>query len=61
MSKEKKNVQQINIELDEIENESFLPKECLDTKDDKSFFESLTKYSDYFENMLENIYLKMMV
>ena len=43
----------INIELDEIENESFLPKECLDTKDDKSFFESLTKYSDYFENMLE--------
>ena len=43
----------INIELDEIENESFLPKECLDTNDDKSFFESLTKYSDYFENMLE--------
>ena len=43
----------INIELDEIENESFLPKECLDTKDDKSFFESLTKYSDYFKNMLE--------
>ena len=43
----------INIELDEIENESFLPKECLDTKDDKSFFESLTKYNDYFENILK--------
>jgi len=44
----------MSIELDEIENESFLPQECLDTKDNKSFFESLIKYSGHFEKMLEN-------
>ena len=44
----------ISIELDEIENEPFLPKECLDTKENKSFFESLIKYKDHFEKMLEN-------
>ncbi len=44
----------MSIELDEIENEPFLPKECLDTKDNKSFFESLIKYNDHFEKMLEN-------
>ena len=43
----------MNIELSEIENESFLPQECLDTKDNKSFFESLLKHSQHFEKMLE--------
>ena len=44
----------MSIELDEIENEPFLPKECLDTRDNKSFFESLIKFKDHFEKMLEN-------
>lgn len=44
----------IKIELKEIENESFLPQECLDTTDNKSFFESLVKHSNHFEKMLEN-------
>ena len=43
----------MRIELEEIENESFLPQECLDTQDNKSFFESLIKHSDHFEKMLE--------
>ena len=44
----------MRIELKEIENKSFLPKECLKTRDNKSFFESLTKQSEHFEKMLEN-------
>ena len=44
----------MRIELEEIENQAFLPKDCLDTKDNKSFFESLIKYSDHFDKMLEN-------
>ena len=44
----------MEIELEEIENEAFLPRECLDTKDNKSFFESLSKHSEHFEKMLEN-------
>ena len=44
----------MRIELKEIENQSFLPKECLNTRDNKSFFESLTKQSEHFEKMLEN-------
>ena len=43
----------IRIEFEDIENKSFLPKECLDTNDNKSFFESLIKHSDHFEKMLE--------
>ena len=43
----------MKIELGEIENESFLPQECLDTHDNKSFFESLLKHGDHFEKMLE--------
>ena len=31
----------MKIELEDIQNESFLPQECLDTQDNKSFFESL--------------------
>lgn len=44
----------MKIELEEIENESFLPQECLDTTDNKSFFESLKNHSDHFNKMLEN-------
>ena len=44
----------MSIELDGIENESFLPQECLDTKDNKSFFKSLIQYSGHFEKMLES-------
>ena len=45
----------MKIELGDIQNESFLPQECLDTQDNKSFFESLIKHSDHFEKMLENV------
>ena len=45
----------MKIELEDIQNESFLPQECLDTQDNKSFFESLIKHSDHFEKMLENV------
>lgn len=44
----------MRIELKEIENESFLPQESLDTQDNKSFFESLVKHSGHFDKMLEN-------
>ena len=44
----------MNIELEEIENESFLPEACLATKDNKSFFDSLIKHSMHFEKMLED-------
>jgi aspartokinase/homoserine dehydrogenase 1 len=44
----------MKIELMEIENESFLPQDCLDTQDNKSFFKSLVKHSGHFEKMLEN-------
>mgnify|MGYP001172998575 CR=1 FL=1 len=44
----------MNIELEEIENESFLPEACLSTKDNKSFFDSLIKYSNHFDKMLED-------
>ena len=44
----------MKIELEAIENESFLPEACLNTKDNKSFFESLLQHNDHFEKMLEN-------
>ena len=44
----------MNIELEEIENESFLPEACLSTKDNKSFFNSLIKHSMHFDKMLED-------
>lgn len=44
----------MKIELEAIENESFLPDACLNTKDNKSFFESLLQHNDHFEKMLEN-------
>ena len=44
----------MNIELEEIENRSFLPKACMETKDNQSFFESLIKESEHFNRMLED-------
>ncbi len=43
----------LKIELEEIENESFLPQQCLNAPDNKAFFESLIQYSDHFEAILE--------
>ena len=40
------------IELDQIENVPFLPKECLDTPDNDSFFESLITNKDHFDRLL---------
>ncbi len=40
------------VELDQIENVPFLPKECLDTPDNDSFFESLITHKDHFDRLL---------
>ncbi|MDG1264158.1 MAG: bifunctional aspartate kinase/homoserine dehydrogenase I, partial [Flavobacteriaceae bacterium] len=42
----------LEIELDDIENVPFLPQECLETPDNESFFESLTKNKQHFESLL---------
>ena len=44
----------ISIEFDEIENRSFLPKDCLDTTDNESFFNSLKENDSYFNKLLNN-------
>ena len=43
-----------SLELEDIENQSFLPKESLETTDNQSFFDSLLK----FENQFQEIYQK---
>lgn len=43
-----------SLELEDIENQSFLPKESLETTDNQSFFDSLLK----FENQFQEIYHK---
>jgi len=40
------------LELSDIKNESFLPKESLDTKDNESFFASLKTNAETFNNLL---------
>jgi aspartokinase/homoserine dehydrogenase 1 len=40
---------QLNIE--DIENEAFLPKESLETNSNEAFFESLKKYEDHFQKL----------
>ena len=42
----------LKIELDDIENVPFLPHECLETPDNETFFESLTKHKKHFESLL---------
>ncbi|MBJ25941.1 MAG: bifunctional aspartate kinase/homoserine dehydrogenase I [Flavobacteriaceae bacterium] len=44
----------IRLEFDEIENKSFLPKDCLDTTDNESFFSSLKENDSYFNKLLNN-------
>ena len=39
------------LDIDDIENESFLPKESLDTDSNEAFFESLKKYEDDFQKL----------
>lgn len=40
------------IEMEDIENNSFLPKECIETTNNDDFFKSLTKHAAHFENLL---------
>ncbi|WP_338410560.1 bifunctional aspartate kinase/homoserine dehydrogenase I [uncultured Flavobacterium sp.] len=40
------------MEIEDIENKSFLPSECMNTKDNESFFASLLKNASHFENLL---------
>ena len=41
----------LSLELTDIENQSFLPKACLDTKDNEAFLESLDTHSDHFQSL----------
>ena len=41
----------LEMELSDIENESFLPKACLETKDNDSFLASLDDHNDHFEKL----------
>ena len=40
------------MEMESIENNCFLPQECMETKNNEDFFRSLTKHSSHFENLL---------
>ena len=40
------------MEIDDIENNSFLPAECMNTTNNDDFFKSLTKHASHFENLL---------
>ena len=44
----------LGIELEDIVNTPFLPKECLDTPDNASFFDSLDTHNAHFNVLLEN-------
>ena len=44
----------LKIELKDIENVPFLPKACLDTPDNETFFESLVDHKDHFEKLLDD-------
>jgi len=40
------------MDIEEIENNCFLPQECMETNNNNDFFESLKKHSAHFENLL---------
>jgi len=40
------------MEIEDIENKCFLPKECMDTTNNEDFFKSLVKHSTHFEQLL---------
>lgn len=42
----------LSIELEDIENDPFLPKACLETKDNASFFDSLEEHKSHFNDIL---------
>lgn len=42
-----------SLELEDIENQSFLPKESLETTDNQSFFDSLLKFESQFQEMYQ--------
>lgn len=42
------------MEIDNIENKSFLPEECMQTTNNENFFASLIKYAPHFENLLKD-------
>ena len=44
----------LNIELEDIANAPFLPKACLDTPDNKTFFDSLDAHKAHFNGLLES-------
>ena len=48
----------LKIELKDIENVSFLPKACLDTPDNETFFESLIDHEDHFDKLLDDAHSK---
>lgn len=41
------------MEIEDIENKSFLPAECINTTDNDSFFASLIKNASHFDNLLK--------
>jgi aspartokinase/homoserine dehydrogenase 1 len=40
------------MDIEEIENNCFLPKECMDTTNNEDFFKSLTKHDAFFIKLL---------
>lgn len=40
------------MEMEAIENNCFLPQECMETTNNEDFFKSLTNHSSHFENLL---------
>lgn len=41
------------MEMEDIENNCFLPQECMETTNNEDFFKSLTKHADHFNNLLK--------
>jgi aspartokinase/homoserine dehydrogenase 1 len=46
------------MEIDEIDNESFMPLECLETTSNEAFFASLDKHASHFVALLKKALLK---
>lgn len=46
------------MEMEAIENNCFLPQECMETTNNEDFFKSLIKHSSHFENLLSEAKVK---
>lgn len=46
------------MEIDDIDNESFMPMECLETTSNEAFFESLNKHASHFVALYKKALLK---